>query len=269
MRLLLEPAPDTDLDALTAQARAAHEAGLDGILLRQTRSVPVPLIVAAALAGRIADLLLAVEVDVGDRHPLELAEEAAVVDLASAGRLVLVARPAEGAEREYGEALDLVRTALSARPFRFEGRRWRVPAELPENVHNLETHIRLMPEPAQVRLEVWGAGAGRDAALERGLGYLADADADPDELGRAHERAVAALGPAAIGAPRARREALGDSSDVLVDRLRAGREAFGQDWAVVSGGSEEAAALGTEVRPRVQLHTLNPALERLWGAEDR
>jgi len=263
MRLLLEPEPDTELDALTAQAQAAHAAGLDGIMLRQTRAVPVPLIVAAALAGRIDDLLLAVEVDVGDRHPFELAEEVAVVDLTSAGRLVLVARPAVGAEEEYSEALDLLRTALTARPFRFEGRRWRVPAELPENVHNLETHIRLMPAPAQVRVEIWGSGSGRDAALERGLGYLADADAEPEDLGRAYDRAAAALGPAAIGAPRARRESLGDS-DALVARLRAGRDAFGQDWAVVAGGSGEATALGTEVRPRVQLHRLNPTLERLW-----
>jgi len=45
MRLLLEPEPDTELDALTAQAQAAHAAGLDGIMLRQTRAVPVPLIV--------------------------------------------------------------------------------------------------------------------------------------------------------------------------------------------------------------------------------
>jgi alkanesulfonate monooxygenase SsuD/methylene tetrahydromethanopterin reductase-like flavin-dependent oxidoreductase (luciferase family) len=265
MRLLLEPEPDADLDALTVQAQSAHAAGLDGLMLRQTRSVPVPLIIAAALAGRIDDLVLAVEVDLGDRHPLELAEEVAVVDLASVGRLVLVARPAEGALDVYGEALDLLRTALTARPFRFEGRRWRVPAELAENVHNLETHIRLMPAPAQVRLEVWGSGPGRGAALERGLGYLADADADPEELGRAHDRAAAALGPAAIGAPRARRESLGDC-DELVARLRAGRETFGQDWAVVGGGSAEAAALGTEVRPRVQLHRLNPAVERLWKA---
>jgi alkanesulfonate monooxygenase SsuD/methylene tetrahydromethanopterin reductase-like flavin-dependent oxidoreductase (luciferase family) len=268
MRLLLEPEPDTDLDTLTAQAQSAHAAGLDGIMLRQSRSVPVPLIVAAALAGRVEDLLLAVEVEVGDRHPFELAEEVAVVDLASAGRLVLVARPAEGTEPEYGEALDLIRTALTARPFRFQGRRWRVPAELPENVHNLETHVRLMPAPAQVRVEIWGAGAGRDDALQRGLGYLADADADPEELARAHERAAAGLRPAAIGAPRARRDNLEDS-DALVTRLRAGREAFGQDWAVVGGDADAAAALGTEVRPRVQLHRLNPALERLWGVEGR
>ena len=52
-------------------------------------------------------------------------------------------------------------------------------------------------------------------------------------------------------------------------RLRAGRAAFGQDWAVISGGSAEAAAIGTAVRPRVQLHELNPAIERLWEAGGR
>ena len=64
---------------------------------------------AAALAGRVPDLILAVEVEIGDRHPFELAEEVAVVDLASGGRLVVAARPAPGAGEDYGEALDLVR----------------------------------------------------------------------------------------------------------------------------------------------------------------
>jgi len=267
MRLLLEPEPVADLDVLHAHALAAHAGGLDGLMLRQAQSLPAPLIAAAALASRIGDLLLAVEVELGERHPFELAEEVAVVDLASAGRLILVARPAPGAEADYAEALDLLRTALTARPFRFEGKRWRVPANLPENEFGLEHEVRLMPPPAQVRLEVWGTGAGREAALERGLGHLADADADPIELGGAHDRAAAALGPAAIGAPRARRDTLTDP-DGLVHRLRDGRTAFGQDWAVVAGGPDDAAVLGTRVRPRVQLHRLNPALEALWEGEE-
>ena len=273
MRLLLEPEPVADLDVLEANAVAAHAGGLDGLLLRQAPSLPAPLIAAAALAGRVADLLLAVEVELGDRHPFELAEEAAVVDLASAGRLILVARPAPDAPDDYAEALDLLRTALTARPFRFEGARWRVPANLPENEFGLEHEVRLMPAPAQVRLEVWGAGGGREAALERDLGYLADADADPVELGGAHQRAAAALGPAAIGAPRARRETLSDP-DRLVRRLLDGRTAFGQDWAVVGGGPDQAsvghagaptgAAASSESGPR---GTLGRRLRMINGRE--
>jgi len=254
MRFLLELEPGADLDALTGGALAAHAAGLDGVLVRESAELPAPLIAAAALSARVPDVLLAVELGLGVRHPFEVAEEAAVVDLASGGRLILVARPAS---EDYAEALDLVRAALTPRPFRFEGRRWKVPANLAENEHGIEARVRMMPPPAQVRLELWGSGAGRDAALERGLGHLADPDADPAELAAAHE----AAGPAALGAPRARRETLGDP-DALVARLRAGREAFGQDWAVVTG---DAHVLGTRVRPRVQLHRYNPKLEELWA----
>jgi len=264
MRLLLECEPSCELGALADAAGAAHAAGLDGVLLRESPPLAAPLIAAAALAGVAADVLLAVEVELGARHPFELAEEAAVVDIVSGGRLILVTRPAADAHEHYGEALDLLRHAFAARPFRFEGRRWRVPANLPENVHGLEPEVRMMPAPAQVRLELWGSGAGRDAALERGLGYLAEHDADPAELATAFDRAAASLGPAAIGAPRARRDTLADP-EVLVGRLRAGRAAFGQDWAVVRGGPALAATLGTHVRPRVQLHRLNPALEELWA----
>jgi alkanesulfonate monooxygenase SsuD/methylene tetrahydromethanopterin reductase-like flavin-dependent oxidoreductase (luciferase family) len=263
MRILIEPDPGADLDEITAVAQAAHASGLDGIMLTQTGALPKPLMTASALAGRVPDLIIAVEVELGDRHPFELAEEAAVVDLASGGRLVLVARPAPGAAEDYGEALDLVRTALTPRPFRFEGRRWRVPAQLQQNVFELETAVRLTPSPAQVRLEIWGAAAGIEAALARGLGYLAGADDDPLALSAAYDRVAEALGPVAIGAPRARRETLSDA-DVLVDRLRAGRETFGQDWAVVAGGPEQADVLGKRVRPRVQLQRLNPGVERLW-----
>jgi alkanesulfonate monooxygenase SsuD/methylene tetrahydromethanopterin reductase-like flavin-dependent oxidoreductase (luciferase family) len=263
MRFLLEPDGVGDPAALVHETEAARAAGLDGIMLRQGPGLPAPLITAAALAARVPDLLLAVELDLGDRHPFEVAEEAAVVDLASGGRLLLVVRPAAGAEADFGEAVDLIRTALTPRPFRFEGHRWRVPANLPENEHGLESHVRLTPAPAQVQLPIWGAGAGRDAALERGLGYLADREADGVALGVAHARAAETLGPVAIGAPRGRRERLVDANE-LVDRLREGRTTFGQDWAVVTGDAETAASLGTRVRPRVQLHRLDPALEALW-----
>ena len=100
--------------------------------------------------------------------------------------------------------------------FRFEGAALRVPANLPQNVHLPEHRVRVTPAPAQVRLEVWGAGTGaRAAALERALGHVADAGDDPAALGDAWR---AAETPASIGAPRAARVPW-DGSAALVARL--------------------------------------------------
>jgi hypothetical protein len=132
-----------------------------------------------------------------------------------------------------------------------------VPANLEQNVNNPERRVRMLPAPAQPRLELWTAGAaGRAAGVERGLGHLADEG----------EPWVAAAGPAALGAPRARRERWDDAASLLA-RLRAGREAFGQDWAVVAAPVEAAPDLGAIVRPRVQLDRLPEGLEAFWDAE--
>jgi alkanesulfonate monooxygenase SsuD/methylene tetrahydromethanopterin reductase-like flavin-dependent oxidoreductase (luciferase family) len=263
MRLLLAQTGADTLDELVAAGRAASAEGLDGVLLRPSAALPAPLISAAALAGAVAHILIAVELPIGDRHPLELAEEAAVVDLASGGRLVLVVRPAVGVEAHFDEALDFLRTAFAARPFRWAGERWRSPANLPENVHNPERRTRLMPPPFQPRLEVWtGPGRGRSATA-RGIGHLADAEANPQELGRLWT--AAADDAASLGAPRARDERW-EGGRELVARLRAGRDAFGQDWAVVRAPASAAVELGRYVRPRVQLDELPPGLEDHWNA---
>jgi len=266
MRFLLEPPEPGALDDLAEAGRSALSAGLDGVLLRTSRTLPAPLVAAAALAGRVPSIRIAAHVEVGESHPLEVAEEAAVVDVASGGRLILLAEPAPGREGRYAEALDLVRTALAPRPFRFEGATWRVPANLPENVYAVERWARLTPAPIQPRLEIWGAGGGRDEALARGLGYLADVDDDPTGLRRAWDRASAALGPAAIGAARGRRERYDGDPAALVARLRRGREAFHQSWAAVQAPADAAMAIGRRVRPRVQLDRLPDGLEAHWDA---
>jgi alkanesulfonate monooxygenase SsuD/methylene tetrahydromethanopterin reductase-like flavin-dependent oxidoreductase (luciferase family) len=260
VRFLLAPQQLDSLAGLVAAGEAAHRHGLDGVLLTASEALPAPLVSAAALAARVGEIRIAVEVEVGDRHPLELAEEAAVVDVGSGGRLILAARPAGGREDAFGEALDLLRLCFAARPFRFEGEHWRVPAGLPQNVHNPEHRIRATPPPAQPRLELWGAGAGLEAALTRGLGILADADADPAALAGALD---AAASPASLGAPRGRREGWSDAA-ALVARLRDGRAAFGQDWAAVSAPPEALVELASVVRPRVQLDRLPPGLEAFW-----
>lgn len=257
MRFLLEHAGEAELDELVELATAARAAGLDGILVDE-------LVAAGAVAARVDDVLVAAEVELGVRHPVEVAEEAAVVDLVSAGRLVLVVRPAPGAEARFAEELDVVRHALAPRPFRHEGAALRIPANLPQNVQLPEHRVRVTPAPAQVRLEIWGAGpAAREAALGRSLGYLADAGEDHATLGRAW---AAVEGPATIGAPRAARLAFTEAAEV-VTRLRAGREAFAQDWACVAAPAVAAAELGSVVRPRVQIERLTPGLEEFWDAE--
>lgn len=266
MRLLIEPSDAEDLETLVAAGHAARRSGLDGVLIGRTPLVSAPLVAAAALAARVEGIRIAARVEVGEAHPIEVAEEAAVVDVASGGRLILVAEPAPGREDRFGEALDLMRTAFAPAPFRFEGATWRVPANLPANEHNLERRARLTPAPVQPRLELWGAGEGREASLSRGLGFLAAADDDPDELARAWDRAAAALGPAGIGAARARRERYDGEAAVLVERLRRGRAAFGQSWAVIQAPGAAALAISRWVRPRVQTDGLPEGLEAHWDA---
>jgi alkanesulfonate monooxygenase SsuD/methylene tetrahydromethanopterin reductase-like flavin-dependent oxidoreductase (luciferase family) len=264
VRFLLEPPGTTGLAALTGAAEAARAAGLDGVLVAESDALPAPLAAAAALAGRVPDVLVAAEIGLGDRHPLEVAEEAVVTDLALGGRLVLVVHPAVGCADRFAEALDVLRHAFVPRPFRFAGEHWRVPANLPQNVWLPEEQVRASPAPPRVRLELWTSGpAGRPAALERGLGHLAAAGDDPAALAAGWD---AAASPATLGAPRAQRAAW-EGAGALVARLRAGREAFGQDWAVVGAPAGAAAELGSLVRPRVQLHDLPPGLEEFWDAE--
>lgn len=262
MRFLLEHPDPRGLDDLVRAAEAAHAGGLDGVLVTEWPALPGSLVSAAAVAARVGEVLVAAEVEVGARHPVEIAEEAAVTDLAAGGRLILVARAAPGPAQRFVEALDVIRHALAARPFRFEGEHWLVPANLPQNVHGQEERVRVTPAPAQPRLQIWGAGPARGAALERALGHLADADDDPDELAAAWR--AAEMSPASIGAPRGRRERWA-GAEQLVARLRHGREAFGQDWACVAAPPEAAREIASLVRPRVQLHRLPPGLEDFWS----
>lgn len=257
MRFLLEHGGEPGLDELLRLAEAARGAGLDGVLVTE-------LVAASAVAARVDEVLVAAEVELGVRHPIEVAEEAAVTDLVAGGRLVLVLRPAAGTEERFAEELDVVRHALAPRPFRHEGAALAVPANLPQNVHLPEHRVRVTPAPAQVRLEVWGAGvAARDVALARALGYLSDRDEAPSDVARAW---AAAEGPATIGAPRATRSTW-TSAAALVDRLRAGRAGWEQDWSCVTAPVEAAAEIGSLVRPRVQIERLTPGLEEFWDAE--
>jgi alkanesulfonate monooxygenase SsuD/methylene tetrahydromethanopterin reductase-like flavin-dependent oxidoreductase (luciferase family) len=262
MRFLLEPepeAPGTPAD----WARAATQAGLDGILVVSDAERPAPLVTAVVAAAAEPGLIVGAQVAIGDRHPFAVAEEIAVADLATSGRLLVVAVPAPGAAGRFDEALDLLRRALTPRPVRAVGPTWRVPGDIAGNDASREHAVRVTPSPAQIQVPLWCAGVPVTTAATRALGHLAAGDDSADAVGAAW-RAVDSL--AQIGAPRARRLRWSDAATVTAT-LRCGRAAFDQDWAVICGPPACAMAVGRAVRPRLQLDRLPEGLEELWDTD--
>ncbi|MEU6737186.1 LLM class flavin-dependent oxidoreductase [Streptomyces physcomitrii] len=118
-------------------------------------------------------------------HPLRLAEDAAVADLLSGGRLELglapgyrdkefealgVARAQRGARTE--ETVQILRRAWTGEPFSFEGEHFRVD------------DVVVTPVPEQAP-PVWIGGGSRAAALRagrHGLRFLPDLGTDPEIL---------------------------------------------------------------------------------------
>jgi len=143
-----------------------HHASPDGYL-------PAPLVLAAAIAGRTRRLPIQVAALLLPLHdPIELAEQMAVLDLTSAGRvsyvLALGYRPEEyamfgrdlGARgRRMDACLTALRRAFSGEPFEFEGR-----------------PVRVLPRPATPGGPLLFLGGGSPAAVRRaarfGLGMI-------------------------------------------------------------------------------------------------
>lgn len=231
---------------------------------------------AASLAAVTHGLRIGVTATVGLDHPVELAEEAAVADLALGGRLVLGIRPAAGAEDTVAEVLDLLLESFATHPFRHRGPRWTVPANLDANVFNLEDLVRVTPAPAQFELPIWVVGtAGRAAAAERGLGIVADAGETSDALARwwsetrdEHPHLARRIRRSAIWEPPVEHGRV--VVDDAVDQLRALQQAVELDLVIVraepsSSGGAVMADIARFVRPLVQLDRLPPGLEQHWS----
>jgi alkanesulfonate monooxygenase SsuD/methylene tetrahydromethanopterin reductase-like flavin-dependent oxidoreductase (luciferase family) len=272
--LVLCAAPGSDgFDSLVAQAGAAEAAGLD---LAWLESGDGPALVSvAALAARTSVLRLAACVPAG-AHPLEIAEGAAVADNCSNGRLVLVVEDVSGDRELLAETVDVLVAALASRPFRHDGARWQVPANLPENELPQE-RIAVTPSPAQLELPLWLAGpAAADVARERGLSHVsaeARAAADWAQTEALLARAAARLRrPAALTVDAD--EDGGFAVDDLVERLRSAQRTWGLDVAALRlpEGVGDAARLravhtiAAQVRPRVMLDELPRGLDSLWRA---
>lgn len=110
-----------------------HHGADDGYL-------PSPLVMAAAIAGRTSNAMITVAALVAPFHdPLRLAEDVAVVDVLSGGRLILIVAggylphefemfdvPLNERPKRVREAVETLRAASSSEPFEYRGRTVRV-----------------------------------------------------------------------------------------------------------------------------------------------
>ena len=264
------------LACLIRQARVAEELGIELGWIGATAGGPLALPVAAALAPQTSALRFAAEV-LADAHPVTIAEEAAVADQLSNGRLVLVVRHDTDAAR-LGETADVLLAAAASRPFRHEGPGWTTPARLPANEDH-EARLIVTPAPAQLEMPLWLSGAAAaDPARRRGLTHVvvAHGEAAAADWGRTDTELRGA-------AARLRRPALfdvasapdGDFDDgALIAELLRERDTWSLDVAILrfAQALDDAAwvraltRVAAMVRPSVQLDQVPGHLTDHWAA---
>jgi probable F420-dependent oxidoreductase len=195
-------APAPDYGAAVALARAAEDAGFDVFWVSEHHGLaddylPSPLPVLAAAAQATERIRLGTGLALSPLyHPVRLAEDAAVVDILSGGRLILglglgyaaheyamygVDRRTRGAVLD--ETLSVLRRAWQGEPFSHEG------------PHLQLRDVLVRPRPVQADgIPVW-LGGYADAALER-TARLADGHlvgrGDPTLVASAAQRLQAA-----------------------------------------------------------------------------
>ncbi|MCZ7528754.1 MAG: LLM class flavin-dependent oxidoreductase [Acidimicrobiia bacterium] len=232
--LLYGPGLGSCSGEILAQVEEADRVGLDSVLFEERRGgrgCPGPMVAAAAArttAIRVgtADRVLALE------HPVHTAEDFAVVDVMSRGRVILGVSPGEdpgalraagveweGREQRFREAVDLVRAAWTQDSFQFVGEHVSFPLGAqgppgwrrePFTTPYLEQwrrgqvvpqHLPVLPKPVQMPHPPILVAAREKATIEwaarRGLGLLCSSLDTEDELGRAlgwYADALAAAG---------------------------------------------------------------------------
>jgi hypothetical protein len=151
-------------------AVAAESVGLPFVHVAATagvESVIAALVVAATNAVRVI-----VGLNLGDEHPVTLAEEIAVLDNLSNGRIGVIGELGSLDTAAAIEDVALLRASWAGRPIHHRGRRWQVPAGLAGHV--TPASVMVTPSPAQLHIALWIAGnAARATGESLGLSVVA------------------------------------------------------------------------------------------------
>lgn len=159
-------------DDAAAWAAAADAAGLFAVeVTGELGAVDAVPVIRATRHARVV-----VRVPLGAEHPITLAEELAVLDALSGGRIIALLDTGALRAGEAEEDVALVRAGLSSRPIRHAGARWTVPAGIHEDAPDA---IMVTPAPVQYELPLWLEGAAAAAVGARlGVAVLDGAPAD-------------------------------------------------------------------------------------------
>ena len=166
MRLGLGPfdlsgATRQKLETLATQAVAAS---FDAVWVAESRADGVGGgLAAAALLGQVGPIRIGAVVEAGLYHPLFLAEDIAIADLTSQGRLEVVLRIGTSASARYDtspargwfeEHIQVLAAALSGAHVRWKGEHLRVPAQIDAN-QPAPSRLALNPRPFQPVVPIW------------------------------------------------------------------------------------------------------------------
>jgi alkanesulfonate monooxygenase SsuD/methylene tetrahydromethanopterin reductase-like flavin-dependent oxidoreductase (luciferase family) len=171
--IALKTATRAQLESL---AGAAVAASFDAVWVAESRAEGVGGgLAAAAMLAQAVPVRVGAAVDAGLYHPLYLAEDIAIADLTSGGRIEVLLRYTDVAASRYEaptqrawweEFLNLLAGALSGAHIQFDGAHLRVPARIEANQPAPE-RLALNPRPAQPAVPIWVE------SKETGLEHLA------------------------------------------------------------------------------------------------
>jgi alkanesulfonate monooxygenase SsuD/methylene tetrahydromethanopterin reductase-like flavin-dependent oxidoreductase (luciferase family) len=174
-------------------ATAADRHGLPAVLV-PGGALGSGIALAAAIAALTVDTRIVVTVPLGTENPVTLAEEIAVVDHVSCGRIVVLVDTAALSLAEAAEDLSLLRQSWSGRWVRHRGARWAIPAGLHGDAS--PEAVSVTPWPAQLEMPVWLVGAvANDLGASTCLPVLLEAP----PVGGVNDRALLVPGVTDLG----------------------------------------------------------------------
>ena len=177
--IALKKATRMQLESLGHQAVASS---FDGVWLNESRAEGVGgALAAAALLAQSVPIRVGAVVDAGLYHPLHLAEDIAIADHTSQGRIEVLLRFSTEAASRYEaktgrdwceEFLKVLALALNGAHFQWNGKHLKVPARIEAN-QPAPQRLALNPAPAQPAVPIWIESSDTwmaDWAREQGFG---------------------------------------------------------------------------------------------------